>query len=230
MKALFITGTGTGVGKSVVTGCLARYLQEKGQRVATQKWVQTGSKAGLPLDIKRHLKFMGKSSCYIKDHLDLVAPYKFKTACSPHLAARLDKRSIRKDKIVKAFKRLSSCFDFVLVEGTGGVLVPFNTKETIADIVRALELPVLVVAENKLGAINHTLLTLEALKRRGLRVLGVVFNNLKEKNKKIIDDNPRIVEALSGYEVLGVLPRTTVGGHFYRRFLPIGDKIWRYLA
>ena len=173
---------------------------------------------------------MGKSSCYIKDHLDLVAPYKFKTACSPHLAARIDKRSIRKDKIIKAFKRLSSYFDFVLVEGTGGILVPFNTRETTADIVRALELPVLVVAENKLGAINHTLLTLEALKRRGLRVLGVVFNNLKEKNKKIIDDNPRIVEALSGYEVLGVLPRTTAGDRLYRRFLPIGDKIWRYLA
>ena len=78
--------------------------------------------------------------------------------------------------------------------------------------------------------INHTLLTLEALKCRGLRVLGVVFNNLKEKNKKIIDDNPKIVEVLSGYEVLGVLPRTTAGDRFYRRFLPIGDKIWRYLA
>lgn len=230
MKSLFIAGTGTGVGKTVVTGCLARYLQEKGQRVVTQKWVQTGSKAGLPLDIKRHLKFMGKNPSYIKDHLDLVAPYTFETACSPHLASRIDKRTIHKSKIIKAFKGLFSYFDFVLVEGTGGVLVPFDTRETLADIAKDLRLPVLVIAENKLGAINHTLLALEALKARGFHILGVVFNNLKKEDKKILDDNPKVVEAYSGVEVFGVLPRRTAEDHLYRSFRRIGDKIWRRLT
>ncbi len=125
---------------------------------------------------------------------------------SPHLASRAEGKSISSLKIIKAFKSLSNKFDFVLVEGVGGALVPYDQGHLVIDIVKDLSLPVLVVAQNKLGAINHTLLTIEALRARKLKILGIVFNNVKGENKRILNDNPRIIKALSKDKVIGALP------------------------
>ncbi len=211
MKAVFITGTGTGVGKTVVMRCLAGYLKELGFNVVTQKWIETGLKdvSGVP---------KGRNVAYA-----------FKTACSPHLAARIEHRKIDKKKIIDSFKSLSCDFDFVLVEGIGGALVPISEKEFVIDIARNLKLPVIVVAENKLGAINHTLLTLEALKKRGLKVLGLIFNNLKKEDPRIVRDNPRVIKTLSKCEVLGVLPRAKTKKSLEKAFVPVGNKILRSL-
>ncbi len=210
MKAVFITGTGTGVGKTVVTGCLAGYLRERGFSVATQKWIETGLK-------------------------DAIAPkgrnvtYAFRTACSPHLAALIEHRKIDKKKIIAGFKSLSGAFDFVVVEGIGGALVPFSEKQFVIDIARELKLPVIVVAENKLGAINYTLLTLEALKKRRLKILGLIFNNLKKEKPWIVQDNPRVIRTLSKCEVLGILPRAKTKKSLKKAFIPVGNKILRSL-
>jgi dethiobiotin synthetase len=160
-RAIFITGTDTGIGKTVVSGLLARYILEKGESVITQKWIQTGS-SGIPLDIKTHLKIMGKNKDYIKGHLSDISPYVFEFPASPHLAGKIEGRVISKEKIIKSFKRLSSKFDWVIVEGTGGVLVPFSSKGLIIDLAAKLDLHVLLVAGNKLGSINHTLMSIEA--------------------------------------------------------------------
>jgi dethiobiotin synthetase len=128
----------------------------------------------------------------------LAMPYCFKTACSPHLASRLEHRRIDKGKIIKSFKAFSSDFDLVLVEGIGGVLVPFNEDECVIDIAQGLKLPVLVVVENKLGAVNQALLAVEALKKRKMNILGIVFNNIKKEDKRILKDNPRIVKRFTG--------------------------------
>ncbi len=225
MEALFIAGTDTGVGKTVVTGCLARYLTKKGYNVITQKWVQTGCNSNLSSDIKLHLKIMGRRISQIKPYLAYISPYVFRMPASAHLASRLEDERIDKNKIIRCFSVLSGAFDFVLVEGLGGVLVPFNNKELVVDIVRALDLPVLIVAGNKLGAVNHTLLTIEALKARKIKILGLVFNNLREENKQILEDNPRIVGALSKERVFGVLTRERIPQKLYERFAPIGKKI-----
>ena len=97
-------------------------------------------------------------------------------------------------------------FDCVVVEGIGGALVPYNSKNLVIDIAKELNLPVLLVAGNKLGAINHILLTLEALESRKLEILGIIFNNLEEQDRTILRDNPRIVEKLSKVKVLGIFP------------------------
>ncbi len=225
-KAIFVTGTDTGAGKTVITGLLARFLKEKGNSVITQKWIQTGcGSKSYALDIGLHLKIMGCDRNYIKNYLPHVSPYIFKTPCSPHLACKIENRSISAEKIKKSFDILSREFEFIIIEGIGGALVPFNKKRLVIDIAKELDLPVLVVAQNKLGTINHTLLTIEALKNRGMKMFGVIFNNAKDENKKILADNPRIIKALSGEKILGVLPWMKNYGRLYKKFIPIGDQV-----
>ncbi len=182
MRIIFIAGTDTGVGKTVVTRLLARHLSDKGYKVATQKWVETG---------------------VVKSQ----AVFSFKLAASPHLAARREGKTVNIKKIKKKLKKLSDDHDFIIVEGTGGLLVPLDERRLFIDIVKELKLPVLLVSANRLGTINHTLLSLEALRARKMKVLGVVFNNVtRRENKLILKDNPRIVKKLSGNIPVWIVP------------------------
>lgn len=200
MKAIFVTGTDTGIGKTLIIGLLARQLMESGYNVITQKWIQSGKTK----DINTHLKLMGISKKTVKKYLPFMEPYSFKFPASPHLAAKLEKRTINTKKIKKSFKVLQKQFDFVIVEGTGGALVPYNKKKLVIDIARELNMPVLIVVGNKLGAINHTLLTIEAIKKRKMPILGIIFNNIdKRANKVILQDNVKIIKKLTGERVLG---------------------------
>lgn len=174
MKVIFVAGTDTGVGKTVVTKLLARSLSDRGYKVATQKWVETG---------------------VVKSR----AIFSFKLAASPHLAARREGKSVNIKKIKESLKRLSNDYDFVIVEGTGGLLVPLDEKKLFIDLVKELKLPVILVSANRLGTINHTLLSLEALRARKMKVLGVILNNISRKeNKLILEDNPKIVKKFIG--------------------------------
>lgn len=223
-KAIFITGTDTGVGKTIVTAFLGRMLKEKGVKVITQKWVQTGCR-GFSEDIDFHMKFM-KSSEYYPE----MAPYIFEFPSSPHLAARLEEKCVSIKKIESSFHKLSEDFDVVLIEGSGGVLVPVNEENMIIDILGKLSLKSLVVAENRLGAINQTLLTLEAFKSRGLGVLGVLFNRTSpEKSERILKDNVRIVEKFSSAKIFGELKFNKDTDMLYEEFLPIGEEIIKKL-
>ena len=206
MRGVFITGTDTGAGKTVVTGLLARFLSDMGYSVITQKWIETGSR-GFPQDIAAHLRFMRRRREDIKDCLSLISPYNFRFASSPHLAARLERKKISAGKIKRSFRVLQDKFDFVIVEGIGGALVPYKRKRLVIDIAKELKLPVLIVVDNRLGAINHTLLTVEALKKRGIKIIGIVFNNRDKRTDKVIaKDNIRTIKRLTGEKILGVLP------------------------
>ena len=227
-KAVFVTGTDTGVGKTVITGLLARYLQSRGLNVITQKWVQTGS--GLSgSDVQTHLKIMGRRFKEVSDISRLIAPYVFKLPASPHLAAASERKKISHRKIIYSFKALLRRFDFVLVEGAGGVMVPLNRKSLMIDIVKMLNMPVLLVCPNRLGAINQALLAIGALKRLKLKILGVIFINSPGQNKKIIKDNPEIIRRFSGINILGILPWNKNHRYLYRRFLPAAGKIEKAL-
>ena len=225
MRAIFVTGTDTGVGKSLVTGLLARHLKERGFMVVTQKWIQTGSH--VHADINLHLKIMGVSKAEIKDYLDSICPYVFSLPASPHLAAKAEKKRIDIARIKRSFKLLSSKFDFVIVEGVGGSLVPVDEKYLVVDIAKELNLPVLVVAQNKLGAINHTLMTIEVLKHRKIKILGILFNDYKGQDKLVLKDNPDIIRKLTKQNILGVLPWDKRIDVLYKKFMPIARKIIR---
>ena len=224
-ETIFVTGTDTGVGKTLVVGLLARYLLDRGRSVITQKWIQTGS-GDFPEDIAAHLQLMGRQTSDIQEYLPYVAPYTFRLPASPHLAAEAEKKKIEASKIKAGFAKLSASFDTVIVEGLGGALVPFNRKELVIDIAEELALPVIIVAKNKLGAINHTLLTIAAVRARNMEISGVIFNSDEDTDKIIADDNPEIIKALTGERILGTLPWSKDPDLLHKTFKPIGDKIF----
>lgn len=201
MSAIFISGTDTGVGKTVITSFLKRYFSEKGKRVITHKWIQSGAIEDDDLATHRSLGFYDKAEddyCSVSYRLDYPA--------SPHLAAAMEGVKIDRKKIISDFRKLEASFDIVLVEGAGGLLVPYDQKLTIADIAAELNLPVLLVVGNKLGAINHSLLSVRYLQSRNQDILGLVFKDLvKNIDEQVAVDNVNIVEKISGEKVLGRL-------------------------
>jgi len=225
MKAVFVTGTDTEVGKTVVCGLLARYLNEQGSRVVTQKWIQTGSTDDIPEDIATHLCLMDRDVSHIESFRSDVCPYQLKMPASAHLASEVEKRVIDPERIRKSTLNLMRDFDRVIVEGMGGALVPYARDGLVIDIVQRLDLPIVIVARNKLGAINHTLLTIEAMQARGLKILGIVFNGSEYENARIAQDNPQIVADLTGQCVLGSLPWTKELYALHDAFRPIGETI-----
>ncbi|MFH1846046.1 MAG: dethiobiotin synthase [Candidatus Omnitrophota bacterium] len=224
-KAVFITGTDTGVGKTVIAGLLGRFLSENGIKTVTQKWIQTGCK-NFSGDILEHTKIMGEKKSLAKASCEKRVPYILDFPASPHLSALLERKKIQISRIEKAFWSLAEHFDFIIVEGAGGFLVPINDKKTIADIVKKLKLSVVIVAENRLGAINQTLLTIEALKSRGIEIIGIVFNRLrKSEDDLILKDNIKTVETFSGEKILGELHCLEDRDILYKMFMPIGENI-----
>jgi dethiobiotin synthetase len=229
MKAVFVTGTDTGVGKTVICGLLGRYLLDRGRNVITQKWIQTGSQ-GFPEDLAAHLKLMGRQKKDVEKYLHSMTTYTFSLPVSPHLAAAIENKRIDSAKIKGDFRRLSEQFDSVIVEGVGGVLVPYGKRGLVIDIVKELDLPAIIVAQNKLGAINHTLLTIEALSSRRIKVLGVIFNEYPNEDTIIAENNPKIVKMITGRNILGTLPWLTKQSLLRKAFRPIGDNILKAYA
>jgi len=229
-RSVFITGTDTGVGKTVVTGLLARFLLEQGLRTATQKWIQTGCD-GFSQDIDSHLKLMMRTRDEYEGYIRDMEPCVLNFPASPHLAARIEEKVIDIDKIIRSWKRLESEFEAVVVEGAGGVMVPVDEETMIVDMCGDAGIPVIIVAANRLGSINQTVLTVEALRKRGVDIVGVVFNRMcKDENEEITADNPRITRQITGVDILGDLPREDDPERLYRMFLPMGRKIlkkWR---
>lgn len=230
IKVIFVAGTDTGAGKTVITGLLADYLSKKGFRVATQKWVQTGGRS-FSRDIGIHLKLMGKRRKAFGRYLSSMMPYIFRYPSSPHLAASMEGRRIGAGKIGKRLGELKKDFDYIIVEGTGGLLVPLNNRNLLIDVVRQLRLPVLLVAENRVGAINHALLSLEALKSRKIKIIGVVFNNISKKGASplILNNNSNIVKRFSRVKLFGALSYAKNIKALRAPFLSIGDKIFKGL-
>ncbi|HID43673.1 MAG TPA: dethiobiotin synthase [Archaeoglobaceae archaeon] len=228
-KAIFIAGTDTEVGKTLVTGLLAHYLSNRGLEVVTQKWIQTGC-SNSSSDIKMHLEIMGRKISEYRKIFQMISPYILKFPASPHLSVRFQKVRISKKRIKSSLFKLCSLFELVLVEGTGGLLVPFNSKELILDVVEELNLPILLVVGNRLGAINHSLLSIESIRGRNLKLIGLIFNNLSFKtNRLILRDNSFIAEKISRVRVLGTLPRFEGKNYPYQEFASIGAKVYNWL-
>ena len=182
-RGLFVTGTGTGVGKTVLTACLARALALAGQAVCPIKAVQTGvAPAGRTGEAHGAEHLEGDRALYAALQRGLPAPVAVPAPCrtfalpaSPHLAAAQAGEAVDAAELAQAVRLHAASTGLpVLVEGAGGVLVPLNARECMADVAMELGFPVLVVMRNELGALNHALLTLEALRLRGLEVLAVV--------------------------------------------------------
>ncbi len=208
-KGLFVTGTDTDVGKTAVATALLLSLRQRGLDAVPMKPIQTGClKHGDDLiapDLDQCLRALRLTPAV--EEAEWMCPYRYLPACSPHLAARLARRPIQLRRITAAFRRLAARHDFVVAEGAGGVLVPLDERRTMLDLMRALALPVLVVARPNLGTLNHTLLTLAALRAAGLKIAGVVVVSTKRGRRGRIErDNLASIARLGRVQVLGRLP------------------------
>lgn len=170
----FVSGIDTDAGKSYATGYLAREWNKNGNRTITQKFIQTGN-VGHSEDIDLHRRIMGIPFTD-EDREGLTMPEIFSYPASPHLAARLDNRPIDFGKIKRATLELSKRYDSVLLEGAGGLMVPLTNELLTIDYIAQEKYPLLFVTSGKLGSINHTLLSLEAIQRRGIILDTVLYN------------------------------------------------------
>lgn len=184
---IFVSGIDTGVGKSFATGYIAKEWNAKGIRTITQKFIQTGNE-DISEDIEIHRKIAG-TGFLPEDESRLTMPEIYSYPCSPHLAAEIDGRPINFSKIEKAAEILAGQYDRVLQEGAGGLMVPLTRDLLTIDYVRNRQLPLILVTSGKLGSINHTLLSLEAIKSRGIRLHSLVFNMYPEEEDTTISDD-----------------------------------------
>lgn len=173
-KVFFVSGIDTGIGKTMATGLMARSLAAAGRDVITVKLVQTGND-GFSEDIDAHRAICG-GVCFPEDGEGLTAPQIFKFPSSPLLAAALEGRTVDVEAISRAVRKCAARHEIVLVESAGGLDVPLTEDMLSVDLAAREGWPLVLVSCGRLGSINHTLLSLEAAKTRGMRVAGVVWN------------------------------------------------------
>lgn len=185
-EIIFVSGIHTDAGKSYCTGWWARRLADSGKSVITQKFIQTGNN-GFSEDIEVHRRLMGCGM--LPEDIDhTTAPVIFSYPCSPQLAARIDGRDIPLDLIDSASDALARRYDIVLVEGAGGLMVPVTDDFFTIDYVASRNLPLALVVHGGLGSINHAVLSLEAVKARGIRLHTVLYNTYFDSDPVIAAD------------------------------------------
>ena len=187
----FVSGIDTCIGKTYTTGYLAKLWFEQGQNVITQKLIQTGND-DVSEDIEKHREIMGRG-WFAEDESKLTMPEIFSYPASPHLATQIDGRDIDFEKIENATQQLADKFDVVLLEGAGGLMVPLTTELLTIDYLVEKKYPIILVSSGRLGSINHTLLSLEAIQQRGLNLFAVAYN-LKDESQ-----DPKISQDTAGY-------------------------------
>jgi dethiobiotin synthase len=200
----FITGTDTGIGKTVVTGALALCLKQRRLNVAVMKPIETGcSNEREPDSDAERLRAVIAATTSI----DLINPYRFALPLAPLAASRAAGVTIEIDRIAAACRNLTENNDFVLVEGIGGLMVPLSEKSDVRDLIAFLHLPALVVGRAALGGVNHALLTLEALGQRAIPTIGIVLNQLASApNHEQTQSTVDLIRERSGVPVFGPLP------------------------
>jgi dethiobiotin synthetase len=204
-KGIFITGTDTGVGKTIVAASIARLLREQGVNVGVMKPVTSGCDEvdGRLISEDAELLCWGAGLEASAD----ITPYLLRAPIAPSMAAEKERVRIDLGLIKAAYERLASRHDFVIVEGAGGLMVPLAGGLLIADLVTSLSLPLLVVARPNLGTINHTLLTCFAAKQLGIDLRGFIVNNYPAAPGAAEEYAPHLLASLAGAPLLGLFPQ-----------------------
>jgi dethiobiotin synthetase len=198
---VFVTGTDTGVGKTVVGCALAELLRRRRVDIGVMKPIETGVGPQGPLDAIALVE-----AAAVRDDLALVCPERFELPAAPTVAAAHEGRSVDLDAVRRAYATLRERHRFLLVEGAGGLLVPIAERFAMADLARELALPLLVVTRASLGTYNHTLLTLEAAERRCLAVAGVVISHGRSAISTADEENLQALRVELGTRLVGELP------------------------
>jgi len=206
-KGIFIVGTDTGVGKTYIACSLANALNKRKISLAVMKPIASGDRK----DAESLIRASGS-----KEKINSVNPIFLKYPLAPYVSAKLEKKSVNLKKVWAQFKKLGNKYDFLIVEGIGGLMAPIKSDYFVIDMIRKFNLPALVVARPSLGTLNHTLLTVEKLRREKIKIIGIVLSggrklSLAEKT------NPTILKELTG------LPVTEV---YKNKELNLGKNPW----
>jgi dethiobiotin synthetase len=208
VPGVFIGGTDTGVGKTLVACALVRGLREAGIDVGVMKPVETGVPEGGPADA-----LALREAARVEDAVSEICPLQYAMPATPEAAARAEGREVSLLRIEEAYEKLRSRHFAMLVEGAGGLLVGLDRKTTMADLAKRLGLPMLLVARATLGTINHTLLSIEACERRGIELLGVIVSHSTGALSEADAANLQVL-------------RETLGGKLIGEVLPCATKDW----
>ena len=203
-RGIFVTGTDTGVGKTIVSAGLAMALKARGMRVGVMKPVATGCIGNGRL-ISMDAVYLFEAA--ENEYAPLTSPVRFRNPVAPSIASIYEQKEVDLDAIRSAFKKLQHYYDYLIVEGIGGVLVPIRKNFLVANLIREMGYPIVIVSHVSLGAINHTLLTIDSALIRGFPIKGVIFNRAPLVNYSLAElTNPRAIHELTGLPVLGTLP------------------------
>lgn len=211
IPGLLVTGTDTEIGKTVVAAAIASWFRGTGVRVGVFKPVASGC-------VKRREGLVSEDAEFLahcagtRQPLDVICPQRYAEPLAPAIAAERAKEPVDWDVVQNALSILEANNDVLIVEGVGGLRVPMDPKHTFLDVAKSLNLPAVVVARPGLGTINHTLLTVDALRSAGVEVAGVVINRYPAESASIAEEsNPRAIEKWGRVPVLAICPNVTAG-------------------
>ena len=205
-RGLFITGTDTGVGKTLVSGAIAKVLSDQDLRVGVFKPIASGcrkERQGLVSDDAEFLACC--ANCEYP--LSVVNPVTFRTPAAPAACEPVERKTVDFEQIVNTYKYICDNTDIVIVEGIGGIRVPISEGVDVLDMATGFNLPVVIVARPDLGTINHTLLTVDAVRSAGLHLLGVVINGYDINSCDIaVETAPDIISQYGQVDILSIVP------------------------
>lgn len=200
-KALFVSGTDTDVGKTVVTAALSLFLKQRGYRVGVIKPFQTGTELNTPLDMEYVYKVIDQDY-----DLEEVCPSRLIKPMAPYSASRFENKEIDTEGILEKTNRFISKNDITIIEGAGGLYVPVKENYIIADFIVELGFPMLLVSRPDLGTINHTMLSIEYAEKRNIDLFGIFINKIPDPPGYIALDNIKLFKSLYNLNLVGILP------------------------
>ncbi|WP_058486603.1 dethiobiotin synthase [Defluviitalea phaphyphila] len=203
-KGVFIVGTDTDVGKTIITAGLIYVLRSNGYNTSYFKGALSGALEKENMLIPQDTKIVSEVS-NLKEDYNNITPYVYKTAVSPHLAAKIENKPIKLNVIKEKYSYLKEKYDYIVAEGSGGIICPLIDDKrglyTLENLIKDLKMSVIIVARAGLGTINHTVLTVEYIKKIGINIKGIIINNYKEEI--LYDDNIQMIEKLTKVPIIG---------------------------
>jgi dethiobiotin synthetase len=205
-KGFFITGTDTGVGKTIITAALIKVISRLGLTTGGMKPVESGCMQRGDVLVPSDGMFI-KTIAHMEENIGHITPCRFKSPLAPLPASEIEGITVDIVKIKKAFADLSRKYDAVIIEGIGGLLVPITRDYSVIDMAKDFNLPLIVVSKPSLGTINHTMLTVNYALKEGLRVAGIIINyNQPPENTLAEATNPEVIKRISPVPVIGIFP------------------------
>ena len=205
-KGFFITGTDTGVGKTVVAGAVIKVMQSIGVKACAMKPIESGCGKEGDVLIPYDGTFL-KQAAHMDEPIRQVTPFCFESPLSPLAASEIEGRKISIDEIKKAYYKLYKSYEAIVVEGVGGLMVPIRKDYYIVDLAREFSLPLIIITKPGLGTINHTMLTVNYALEAGLEVAGLIINYSRPPENSLAEKtNPQILKEICPVPVIGTFP------------------------